>query len=204
MLGVHKTIHRRFQQPTAAVFLDRDGVIVEETGYLHKPGDVQMIPGASAAIGALNAASIATVVVTNQAGIARGYYDWPAFEQTQSYIEERIFPAVLDGTWACGYHPDGSGPLASDHAFRKPNPGMVIDAVSEMNLDRSTSWLVGDKTIDIQTAINAGLAGAILVRTGYGAGMEAEVCRILSAECSILVCDSLTEAVEEILRISRL
>jgi D-glycero-D-manno-heptose 1,7-bisphosphate phosphatase len=204
MLGVHKTINCRFQQPTVAVFLDRDGVIVEETGYLHKPSDVQMIPGASTAIASLNAAGIATVIVTNQAGIARGYYDWPAFEETQSYIEQQIHPGLINGTWACGFHPDGTGPLAADHAFRKPNPGMVLDAAAEMNLDLSASWLVGDKTIDIQTAINAGLAGGILVRTGYGADMEAEVCQIVSTRCAILVCHSLSEAVEEILRNSRL
>jgi D-glycero-D-manno-heptose 1,7-bisphosphate phosphatase len=200
MTGIHRVIRKRFPTPTPAVFLDRDGVIVEETGYLHKPENVRMIPRTKEAIENLKAANRPTVIVTNQAGIARGYYQWDAFEATQAFIEQQLQPGIFDGAWACGYHPAGSGPLATDHAFRKPNPGMVLDAASEMNLDLKRSWLVGDKTIDIETAINAGLAGAVLVRTGYGREMEAEVRQMVSNSVQILICDDLYAAVEEILR----
>lgn len=199
MIGIHRVIRRRFSVTTPAVFLDRDGVIVQETGYLHKPAEVEMVPRTREAVQKLTAAGLATVVVTNQAGIARGYYQWDAFEETQAFIEEQLRPASFDGTWACGYHPEGSGPLATDHAFRKPNPGMVLDAAAEMNLDLTSSWLIGDKRIDVETAINAKLAGAILVRTGYGRTQEAEVRHIQSTSVEILICDDIYEAVEEIL-----
>lgn len=204
MSGIHRVIRRRFTTPTPAVFLDRDGVLVEETGYLHRPEDVQIIPRIQKALQKLTQASYATVVVTNQAGIARGYYAWDAYEETQAFIDQQIHPVTFDGVWACGYHPDGSGPFATDHSFRKPNPGMILDAAAEMNLDLRQSWMVGDKTIDIQAAIGAKLAGAILVRTGYGSGMEHEVRQIVSNTVQITVCDDLYQAVEEILLRCRL
>jgi D-glycero-D-manno-heptose 1,7-bisphosphate phosphatase len=195
-IGIHRIFHYRHAKPTPAIFLDRDGVIVEETGYLHHPKDVRIIPEAPVAISTWNQASIPVVVVTNQAGIARQYFTWPDYVACQEYIEVQLQAtgASLDGVWACGYHPDGAGELASDHPFRKPNPGMIHDAAHEMNLDLALSWMIGDKTIDIQAAIAAGLAGAILVRTGYGAQMEEEVRGLAPASCVIHIADTLLDA----------
>lgn len=196
-------IHRRFGTPhphsTPAVFLDRDGVIVEETNYLHNPADVRMLPDAAQALALLNEANRPAIAVTNQAGIARQMYDWPEFERTQAFIEEQLRPAYLDAVWACGFHPDGQGPMAIEHPFRKPNPGMLFNAAAELNLDLDKSWLVGDKTIDIECAIRAGLRGAILVRTGYGLEMEPEVRALNGKSTSIHFADSLLHAVELIL-----
>jgi len=204
MLGIHRVIRTRYSTPTPAIFLDRDGVIVEETGYLHKPQEVRVIPGAAQAILKIAVAGYAAVVVTNQAGIARGYYEWDAFEATQAQIVQELAPAAFDGVWACGYHPHGTGPLATDHPFRKPNPGMVLDAANEMNLDLEHSWLIGDKAIDVQTAINANLEGAVLVRTGYGRDQEPQVRAIPSGAQQIFICDDIHQAVEQILLRRRL
>ncbi|MBV6466003.1 MAG: Histidine biosynthesis bifunctional protein HisB [Anaerolineales bacterium] len=188
--------------PAPAVFLDRDGVLVEETGYLHTIENAILIPGAAHAVRRLNLHHIPAIIVTNQAGIARGYYAWKDFHTVQTHIEQEFqrHGARFDGLWACAHHPNGAGPLASDHPFRKPNPGMILDAGTKLNLDLSRSWLIGDKTIDIQAARNASLAGAILVRTGYGKSMEDEVRALTaSAPTAIHLCETLTDAVTVIL-----
>jgi D-glycero-D-manno-heptose 1,7-bisphosphate phosphatase len=178
--GIHTRL-RRAGNPNVparpAVFLDRDGVIVEEVGYLHQLKDVRFIPGALAAIARLNAAGVPVVEVTNQAGIGRGYYTWQHYEIVQDTIDLALAGAGgwLDGAWACGYHPEGIGELGGDHPWRKPNPGMLLDAARRLALDLSASWLIGDKVIDIEAAVRAGLRGAVLVMTGYGAEMRPEV-----------------------------
>ncbi|MCC6365178.1 MAG: HAD family hydrolase [Bryobacterales bacterium] len=198
------TFHRHnepYPTATPAVFLDRDGVLVEETGYLHTIQDAILISDAPHAIRRLNQRHIPAVIITNQAGIARGYYTWEDFHLVQTHIERQFqnHGALFDGIWACAHHPQGAGPLASHHPFRKPNPGMILDAASKLNLDLSRSWLIGDKTIDIKAALNASLAGAILVRTGYGKSMEDEVHALASSPTSIHVCDTLAAAVTVIL-----
>lgn len=182
--------------PTPAVFLDRDGVIVEETNYLHRIEDLFVLPGVVEAIAELNNAQVPVVVVTNQAGVARGYYGWLEYETLQAELQRRLGEARWDGVWACGE--------INEHPYRKPNPGMLLEAAEKLNLDLARSWLVGDKTIDIQAAVRAGLAGAILVRTGYGASMESEVRSLTSTPTVIEVCDDLAAAVALLLEERRL
>lgn len=187
-------LYRRFksaapQQP--AVFLDRDGVIVEEVGYLHRAEDIRFVPGSLGAIRALNECGIPVIVITNQAGIGRGYYQWPDFESVQTEIERQLelTGGWLDGIWACGYHPE--------HSFRKPNPGMLLDAAQQMGVDLARSWLAGDKIIDIEAAKRAGLAGAVLVRTGYGSSHEKQLPQAhWDTRFQTEVADSLWAAVE--------
>ena len=164
----------RWSEPTPAVFLDRDGVVVEEVNYLHRVEDVRILPGVIETIRGWNEAGVPVVLVTNQAGVGRGYYGWPDFLAVQAYIEQQLQRegAWLDGTWACGYHPDGLAPLNVVHGHRKPGPGMLLEAAAALNLDLRRSWLVGDQISDIEAAIAAGLQRAVLVRTGYGAKVE--------------------------------
>jgi D-glycero-D-manno-heptose 1,7-bisphosphate phosphatase len=197
-------LYRRFEcmpiRPRAAVFLDRDGVLVEETGYLHKTGDIVLIPAASQAIVRLNTAGIPVIIVTNQAGIGHGYYTWHEFEQVQRAIEEQLRPAAIDGVWACAYHPDAAvNELRREHDFRKPNPGMILDAAACLNIDVQDSWLVGDKRLDIECAIRAGLAGAVLVRTGYGRRHESQLDALRSLACAIHAADDIGAAVDVIM-----
>jgi D-glycero-D-manno-heptose 1,7-bisphosphate phosphatase len=154
-----------------ALFLDRDGAVVEETDYLCRVEDIIMIPGAAAAIAAANKHGVAVVMVTNQAGIGRGYYGWAEFQAVQTAIASALAAqgARVDAVYACPHHREGKGAYAHpDHPARKPNPGMLLYAASDLALDLTPSWLVGDKASDVEAARRAGLAGALQVATGYG------------------------------------
>jgi D-glycero-D-manno-heptose 1,7-bisphosphate phosphatase len=159
-----------------ALFLDRDGAIVEETEYLCRVEDIVMIRGAAGAIAAANKRGVPVVLVTNQAGIGRGYYGWAEFAAVQHAILSALAKegARIDAVYACAHHPDGQGSLTHpDHPARKPNPGMLLQAAADLALDLKRSWLVGDKAIDVEAAKRAGIAGALQVATGYG-GAERE------------------------------
>ncbi len=154
-----------------ALFLDRDGAVVEETEYLCRVEDIVMIPGAARVIAAANRRGIAVVLVTNQAGVGRGYYGWAEFKAVQQAIVAALAAegSRLNAVYACAHHPDGQGPFAHpDHPARKPNPGMLLQAASDLALDLKSSWLVGDKAIDVEAAKRASIAGAMQVATGHG------------------------------------
>jgi D-glycero-D-manno-heptose 1,7-bisphosphate phosphatase len=155
----------------AALFLDRDGAVVEETDYLCRVEDIVMIEGAAESIAAANACGVAVVMVTNQAGIGRGYYGWDEFKAVQNAIVSALARqgATIDAVYACAHHPQGQGSFAHpDHPARKPNPGMLLQAASDLALDLRKSWLVGDRAIDVEAAKRAGISGALQVATGYG------------------------------------
>jgi D-glycero-D-manno-heptose 1,7-bisphosphate phosphatase len=150
----------------AALFLDRDGVIIEDRHYIGRAVDLRMIDHAAHAVARCNAADIPVVVVTNQSGIARGYYDWNGFHAVQAAMCAALSAAGahLDGVLACAYHEDGEEPLrAARHPWRKPNPGMIVTAASCMKIDLSRSWIVGDKAHDLAAGAAAGLAGGTLL-----------------------------------------
>jgi D-glycero-D-manno-heptose 1,7-bisphosphate phosphatase len=154
-----------------ALFLDRDGTVIEETEYLCRVEDVAMIPGAAGVIAAANKYSVAVVLVTNQAGIGRGYYGWAEFKAAQQAIIAALAAegARLDAVYACAHHPEGREAFAHrNHPARKPNPGMLLQAASDLALDFKTSWLVGDKATDVEAAKRACIAGAMQIATGHG------------------------------------
>ena len=169
-----------------ALFLDRDGVVVVEVDYLGRPEDVRIIDGVPETIAAARAAGFAIVVVTNQSGIARGYFDWDAFEAVHDEIDRELAAAGtgIDAVYACGYHSSGTGPLAVPaHSWRKPAPGMLLAAIEDLGVDAGRSFLVGDRSGDLAAGKAAGLAAGILVRTGYGAAeKEIAAVRALAAE----------------------
>ena len=175
-LGLWCELGRPEQLARPALFLDRDGVIVTDTGYLGHAADLRMIEGVAAAIARCNALRIPVVVVTNQSGIARGRYDWSGFCAVQATLTAELTAAGahLDGVLACAYHAEGLGPLRVDeHPWRKPNPGMILAAANGMNLDLGRSWIVGDKTSDLAAGAAAGLAGGTLVASSDQEGQEA-------------------------------
>ena len=150
----------------AALFLDRDGVIVTDTHYLCRVEDMRVIAGAAAAIARCNALQIPVVVVTNQAGIGRGYYDWNAFHAVQGALKAALAAegAHLDGVLACAYHAEGQAPLRVDnHLWRKPNPGMIVEAAHRLQLDLPRSWIVGDRAHDLAAGAAAHLIGGTLL-----------------------------------------
>jgi len=162
---------RSAEPPRPALFLDRDGVIVEEVLYLHRVEDVAFIPGAGETIAAANRRGVAVVVVTNQAGIGRGYYGWREFEEVHQAILAGLgrCGARLDAALACPYHPLGVPPYLHDcHPARKPQPGMLLQAADLLGIDLARSWIVGDKASDLLAGRSAGLRGGLLVLTGHG------------------------------------
>jgi D-glycero-D-manno-heptose 1,7-bisphosphate phosphatase len=154
-----------------ALFLDRDGVVVEEVDYLSRVEDVALTPAAGRTIAAFNAAGVPVVLATNQSGVARGYFDWARFAEIQDEIVRRLAAqgARLDAVFACGYHEKGRGKLAvAAHSWRKPGPGMFLAAAEALGVDLSRSLMVGDRAQDLAAAKAAGLAGGLHVAGGHG------------------------------------
>jgi D-glycero-D-manno-heptose 1,7-bisphosphate phosphatase len=150
----------------AALFLDRDGVVVADTRYLGRAEDLRMMKGAASAIARCNALNIPVVLVSNQSGIARGYYDWDGFRAVQAALTTALAAAGarLDAVLACAYHAEGKAPLRkANHPWRKPNPGMILAAANRMDLDLSRSWIIGDSVSDMAAGSAAGLAGGTLL-----------------------------------------
>jgi D-glycero-D-manno-heptose 1,7-bisphosphate phosphatase len=183
-----------------ALFLDRDGVIVADTGYLGRAEDVHLLDGAAGAIARCNSLRIPVVVVTNQSGIARGYYGWSGFHAVQAALAATLAAAGarLDAVLACAYHGDGKEPLRrAAHPWRKPNPGMILAAAERMNLDLSRSWIVGDKAADLMTGAAAGLAGGTLVGSDEGARQQAS--QLKTVRFAAAAAASLADAVAALL-----
>ena len=156
--------------PRPALFLDRDGVINVDVNYLSKVDDVELHDGAASMISQANKAGIPVVVITNQSGVGRGYFNWDTLTDVQNEIAHQLDKeqAYWDGVLACPYHSDGISPYKHDyHPYRKPNPGMLEKAASIFKIDLSKSWVVGDKADDLKAGINAGLCGGIHVSTRF-------------------------------------
>ena len=181
----------------AALFLDRDGVIVEEIGYLHRPDDVRLVPGAARAIAAANRVPLPVAVISNQSGIGRGLYGWQAFHETQERIAEELAGAggALDMVLACPFHPEAQPPYRHPaHPCRKPRPGMILRAAERFGLDLSRSWVVGDRALDLEAGRAAGLAGGLHVLTGYGTGERSGAGGLASARFRVVLAESLADA----------
>ena len=161
----------------AAVFLDRDGTINEEIGYMDRLEKLRLIPGAAEAIRLINASGMKTVVVTNQSGVARGIITESFVTETHARLGEmlRAEGASLDGIYFCPHHPtEGRGDYLRGCECRKPAPGLLLRAAAELHLDPARSYMVGDTLKDIEAGARAGAQG-ILVRTGYGEEAAAEL-----------------------------
>ena len=160
------------------MFLDRDGTIIVDSPYLSDPGLVRVIPEAAIVIAAANRLAIPVVVVTNQSGIGRGYFDWPAYRAVEDAVAAAVIAAGarLDAVYACPQVPAEPAPFG-----RKPDPGMLTAAAAELGLDLPASWIAGDCATDIEAGQRAGLRGGWLVPTGYGA-RDAAAARLLGGD----------------------
>jgi D-glycero-D-manno-heptose 1,7-bisphosphate phosphatase len=158
-----------------ALFLDRDGVVVRDTHYLGRPEEVCVIEGAASAIARCNALGIPIVIVTNQSGVGRGYYDWDDFCAVQAAVCSALVPAgaKFDAIMACAYHADALERFRiANHPWRKPNPGMILEAGGRMKLDLSRSWIVGDRIDDLAAGHSAGIRGGVLITTNQQEQLE--------------------------------
>jgi D-glycero-D-manno-heptose 1,7-bisphosphate phosphatase len=176
-----------------AVFLDRDGTLIDEVGYLDRPERIMLYPWSIEAIRALNRAGIRVVMVTNQSGIARGFFTEAMLADIHAHLASLLGAggAHIDAYYYCPHHPDGKRPEYTRVCdCRKPGRGLVDRAVAEFGVDPSRSFAVGDRWLDIALARNVGARG-VLVRTGYGTTEEHRPPDGLSADA---VVDNLIEA----------
>jgi D-glycero-D-manno-heptose 1,7-bisphosphate phosphatase len=183
-----------------AVFIDRDGTLTEEVGYVNHPSRLRLLPRSAEAIRRLNAAGVAAVVVTNQAGIARGYFSDDVLRATGEALVTQLKEAGahLDGLYVCTHHPtEGEPPHRAACDCRKPAPGLLLRAAADLDLDLSGSVMVGDKASDLVPARAVG-ARAVLVLTGYGLG-EWEYRRATFPAAPDHVAGDLLDAVEWVL-----
>ena len=153
-----------------AVFLDRDGTLIAEKNYLHRPEDVEIFPGAGAALKRLADAGFKLVIVTNQSGIGRGYFTQADAERVNEHLAREF---ARDGV---RFEKIYIAPEAPDQPSRgrKPSPQFLFDARDEFDLNLAESFMVGDKLIDLECGWNVGVKTSILVRTGYGKEVEKE------------------------------
>ncbi len=155
-----------------AVFMDRDGTVSDEVGYLNHVSRLRVYPWSASAIRALNDAGLLAVLVTNQAGVARGYFPETMILDVHARLVEELAAqgATLDAIYYCPHHPTaGEPPYRADCGCRKPRPGMLLQAAAEHDIDLASSYVVGDKYSDVRLAHAVGASG-VLVMTGYGRG----------------------------------
>ncbi len=155
-----------------AVFIDRDGTVNEQMGYINHPNRFRLLPGASEAIRLLNENHLLAIIVSNQSGVARGYFPMTLVHEIHSLMQKTLKDrgAKVDGIFFCPHHPRGTVPdFAKVCGCRKPKIGLIEKACRAFDIDMSRSFMVGDRCLDMETAERAGLKG-ILVETGYGLG----------------------------------
>jgi D-glycero-D-manno-heptose 1,7-bisphosphate phosphatase len=164
--GPQRLVHA----PRRAAFVDRDGVIVEDRGYAYRPEDLALLPGAAAALRALQSAGFLLVVVTNQSGLARGLYTEADYEAFTAHMRARLAleGVRLDAIEHCPHLPDA--PVAryrKDCDCRKPRPGMLLRAIAALGIDPADSVLIGDRATDLAAGRAAGVGRCLLVRSGH-------------------------------------
>ena len=179
--------------------MDRDGTISEEVGYINHPSRFRLFPFAVAAIKQLNENGWLAIVVTNQAGVARGYFPEQMIETVHAEMTKQVVDADarIDAIYYCAHHPSvGEPPYRFDCDCRKPKPGLISHAARDFNIDLAGSWMVGDRYSDVELARNAGVK-SMFVLSGYGRG-EWEHQRSSWTEQPDLVAENLLEAVRVI------
>jgi D-glycero-D-manno-heptose 1,7-bisphosphate phosphatase len=147
------------EAPSSAVFIDRDGTIMEDCDYCSHPRDVRIFPGVLEALGRLKSRGFKLIIITNQSGIGRGLFTLDQYRAVESEVLRQLGDGLIDATYYC---PDAPGQPSN---CRKPAPGMVVKAARDHQIDLSRSFLIGDKEIDVECAHNAGVR-AIRVRSG--------------------------------------
>ena len=183
------------EEKNRAVFMDRDGTINEEVGYLSRMDDLKVYPRAIEAIRLINAAGMKAVVITNQSGIARGYITEDFVRSVHERINELLGAegARIDGFYFCPHHPiHGNGIYKQDCNCRKPKPGLLLQAAAEMDIDLARSYMIGDMLKDIEAGKKAGAKG-ILVKTGYGSA-------IVRTDMPAYIAEDILDAVQWIMR----
>ncbi|MCK7504330.1 MAG: HAD family hydrolase [Desulfobacterales bacterium] len=159
-----------------AIFLDRDGTINDEVGYLDSADKLRIIPAAFEAVRLINASGMKAVVITNQAGVAKGLFTEEFVRKINGQIQSALLAqgALIDRFYFCPHHPtEGIDPYRLICDCRKPEPGLLHQAAADLNIDLARSYVIGDRLRDVETAHRAGAKG-VLVMTGYGQDLMQE------------------------------
>ena len=183
-----------------AVFIDRDGTISEEVGYINHPSRFRVFPYAASAIKLLNDQGWLAIIITNQAGVARGYFSESMIETVHDNLRKELGDkgARVDAIYFCAHHPTvGEPPYRQECDCRKPKPGLITRAAKDLDVVLEQSWMIGDRYGDVELARNAGIRSAFVL-SGYGRG-EWEHQRSLWKHQPDLVVENLLEAVEAII-----
>ena len=162
---------------TRAVFLDRDGTVIRDVGYLGRPEQVELLPGAAGGLARLAEAGFLLIVVTNQSGVGRGMFGEQAVRETNAEVRRQLSAAgvELHGVYYCPYHPEAVlAEYRRQSDLRKPQPGMLLKAAAEMNIDLARSWMVGDSPCDVSAGRRAGCR-TILIAAPKPPGVPAEL-----------------------------
>ena len=142
-----------------AVFLDRDGTLMHNVSYCSDPAKVQILPGVAQSLKKLKEHGFKLVIVTNQSGIGRGYFEEETFWKVQAALEQQVGPEMIDATYFCSDHPDQAT------GRRKPGPGMLIEAAHDLELDLASCFMIGDSESDVEAGLRAGVKATILIGT---------------------------------------
>jgi len=171
-----------------AIFLDRDGTIIEDRNYISRPEEVVILPGATEALHKLHAVGFKLFIVSNQSGVGRGYFSLADVEKVNDHLRQELSRAGVkfEKIYVSPEAPD------TPSRGRKPSPQFLFDARDEFGIDLSQSYMIGDKIIDLQCGWNAGVKKSLLVRTGYGAQVEREFSQKIGA--ALIVDDLLAAA----------
>ncbi len=185
------------QMKRPAVFIDRDGTISEEVGYVNHPSRFRVFPYSAEAIRMLNDNGWLAILITNQAGVARGYFPEEMIASVHDRLKSDLENAQLDAIYYCAHQPSvGEPPYRFDCDCRKPKTGLIDCAAKDFEIDLEASWMVGDRYSDVELARNAGLHSAFVL-SGYGRG-EWEYQRNAWKHQPDIVCENLLEAVNRI------
>lgn len=151
-----------------AVFLDRDGTLIEDNDYLHRPEEVVIFPGAGSALRRLQDGGFKLILVTNQSGVGRGYFPIEDVHRVHEHLARELARdgVMFEKIYIAPEHPDAPS------RGRKPSPQFLFDARDEFGIELGQSYMIGDKLIDLQSGWNAGVKQSLLVRTGYGREVE--------------------------------
>ncbi len=173
------------------VFLDRDGTVSKEAGYVNHPERIELIPGSAWAVRELNRRGVLAVLTTNQAGVARGYFTEAVLKKIHARLEELLAhrDAKLDALLYCPYHKDSKIPKYQyERGLRKPDIGMIKLACKKLPIDLSRSYVVGDKITDVEMAHRAGIKG-VFVLSGYGLGEHSHQRKTWKVKPDHIACD---------------
>ncbi len=169
-------IHNELSQSRTripAIFLDRDGVIIEEKHYLHDPDQVELYPGVAEKLESLLQFKVPVVVITNQSGIGQGLFGWTEY----NLVHQRMLDLLGMSQPFTAVYANAYRPTETDASWRKPNPGMILQAAVDLNICLESSIMVGDKWVDLEAAARAGIKHLVHVKTGHGVSEQPKVIR---------------------------